>query len=392
MTTQQRVESLQSLNIPQQVSRSSLLEYHQQQLDNNQNNDDQSSELLDVLGGVDHILHEYLQNNTIQLTDEQLTNIHQIITPSTDTKIMSQTTTISVPVHNQTITKLPTGVLLTKSQTILNPSNSVVDTLEDDYDKSDAFYYVFDENMTYLHKYFGYEWAQKLLSILHHKIMEIMMGLTMALYLVLLVGYFGTILYALYTIICSLLLWIPFCCVWLLSVNIEGRRIVCKSFEFWFKIVYAFGHMITINIINYGYESDSFEIPYLSMIATSLIGIVIILAIAVMGLFDAVKMNKIWKIIVSGLCAVIAIMWTVLQQMNAYQEGDVYMEIGGGVGFSLTSIQISTTRVLAIFLTKQAYNTWKRSKKNKCVSMKYTPFIKWINSKDVNDDKEQQEL
>ena len=143
-----------------------------------------------------------------------------------------------------------------------------------------------------------------------------------------------------------------------------------------------------VNIINFGYKYDEWENAELSMIATILIGIVIILAITIVSLFDAVRMDKIIKIIASGICALIAILWTILQQVTAYQGEQAFVEVVGRIGFSLTAINISTTRVLAIFLTKQAYNTWRRAKKNKCVSMKYTPYVKWINSDNVEKNQE----
>ena len=256
-----------------------------------------------------------------------------------------------------------------------------MDNLED-YGPTGSFYYVFDENMTYLHKYFSDATTRKLLFFLHNKITEIVMSITMLIYLVLLVGWMHTIFFAVYTIICSVFIWIPFCVTWLLSVNIEGRKIVCKSFEFWFKIAYAFGYMINGSIINFGYKADTFEMPWLSLIARILIELVVIMAIAITGLYDAVKMHKVWKVVICLICALTAILVMIRQQLIAYQDGDVYMRISDGIGFSLTATQISITRVLAIFLTKQAWFTWKRAPRNKCVSMKYTPFIEWINSKE----------
>ena len=363
-TTKAKLAGLQLTNT--KITKSSLLKIHQKQLDNHENNEHNLYELLDVFGGIDQILHEYLQNNTIQLTDEQLENIHQIINPSQSPINLSITT-------NHTITRLPTTVLSPQAQTQLNqplnPNSQPPNDLESV--TTDAFYYVFDENKTYLHKYFGKQTTAKLLSILHNKFIHVLMGITMTLYLVLLLLFFGALMSAILSIICSVFLWIPFCCLWLLSVNIEGGRIVCKTIDFWFKLVCAFGHVITVNIIYFGYRWNEWENATLSMIATILMGIVIILGIAVVSLFDAVKMNKIWKIIVSGLCALLAILWTISQQFTAYQAGEVFVEISGEIGFSLIAINISTTRVLAIFLAKQAYNTWQTTKKNQCGSMKY---------------------
>ena len=149
--------------------------------------------------------------------------------------------------------------------------------------------------------------------------------------------------------------------------------------------MYAFIFTASTNIVNFLFEHDQWEILELSMIATMLVGIVIVLAIAVVSSFDAVRVDKLWKIILSAICASIAILWTIYLQLWLYQSGGVDVEITESIGLPLTGIKISTSRVLGIFLAKQAWNTWRRSKINRCVCIKYTPFIKWVNSKDVSD-------
>ena len=212
------------------ITKSSLLSIHQQHLDNGHRNANHLSQLVNVLGGIDQILHQYLSNDTIHLTDEQLTNIHQIITMNQPQS--TPTCTVTIPVCTTPVPQVPQRYELgqfPKSQTKLNNLSSNSETKDDlaiediVSDHHTEFYYSFDENETYLHQYFGNEMADELLIIVHNKLMHIAMGLTITIYMGLLLASFQTAYYAIYTIIFAIILWIPFLSLWLLSSNVKGR-------------------------------------------------------------------------------------------------------------------------------------------------------------------------
>ena len=281
------------------------------------------------------------------------------------------------------------GVLSGKSMTVLNAGMDMGGLERDSSQQSGkgAFCFQFKQNNSYLDKYFSKKNKDILLKILHSHWTEATMTITMTFYLIMLIFFLHSFWFAIYMIICATFIWLPFEITWLLSINVEGRKIVTKSFEFWFKVAYAYAYGIYDIIINFGYKSETFDSPWVSFVARLLMIFVIGNSVAVVGMFDAVRMNKIWKIVVSTLCAFIAFAITLKQQLTAYQDGDIYLNITDTIGFSLTSSLISVTRVLSIFLAKQAYFTWKRTnrskdKLDKCVSMKYTPYIKWIDTRD----------
>ena len=141
--------------------------------------------------------------------------------------------------------------------------------------------------------------------------------------------------------------------------------------------MYAFGFLVSGAIHYYVFDYNKWENIVLSVFATTLIGIVIIFSIICMSLFDGVRVHKIWKIVLSAICAIIAVLWTIYLQIILFNDGGLFLKIGDNFGFSITAIEISTTRVLAIFLWKQAYNTYRNAPKHKCVSLKYTPYITW---------------
>ena len=60
-----------------------------------------------------------------------------------------------------------------------------------------------------------------------------------------------------------------------------------------------------------------------------------------------------------------------------FYEQDTVINISNNISISLLVIKISTYRILAIFICKQAILRF--INKNKYVLIKYTPYIKWIN-------------
>ena len=412
-------------NTSQPVDRQSLIDIREEQIANNESNEDKTSELIDALGGIDFVLDEILKNENIELSNDKLQTIHNLISPSSSTSInntkpanngmfvpskikQQPTTTTAVAVdmgnsgvlsgksmtalnvsgggrnkHKNQKSSLTSGVLAGKSMTALNAGLDM-GGMERDSSASvsgrGAFCFEFEQNNSYLDRYFSHKNKEKILKVLHSHYSEALMTITMTFYLIMLIFYLHSFWFGVYMIVCATFVWLPFEITWLLSLNIDGRKIVTKSFEFWFKVAYAFAYGIYDCIINFGYKADTFESPWVSFFGRFLMIFVIGNSVAIVGSFDAVRMNKIWKIVVSTLCAFIALAITVKQQLTAYQDGDIYLNITDTIGFSLSSSIISVTRVLSIFLAKQAYFTWKRTERSqtkldKCVSMKYTPYI-----------------
>eukprot|EP01084_Bolivina_argentea_P233716 393572_1 len=74
-----------------QINKQTLLTAHIKQLTNDENNDDHAIQIVNILGGIDNILNEYLSNESINITNDRLNKLDSIV---------SRRTKISNPSNN----------------------------------------------------------------------------------------------------------------------------------------------------------------------------------------------------------------------------------------------------------------------------------------------------
>ena len=70
-----------------------------------------------------------------------------------------------------------------------------------------------------------------------------------------------------------------------------------------------------------------------------------------------------------------------------FNHDHLSVELSENLSFSLKSVEVNSQQILCIFSWEQTVFTWYR--KNRCVLIKYSPYIKWIqpnnHQKDIQD-------
>ena len=86
VTEQIQLSTAVSVDI-QEITESHVYNIHQQQLSDGFNNKENTQQLIEILGGIDQILTDYISpNNTMTLQQDQLEQIYEIITNKSDYK------------------------------------------------------------------------------------------------------------------------------------------------------------------------------------------------------------------------------------------------------------------------------------------------------------------
>ena len=344
------------------ITKTLLYHMHQQKLQNGQNNIYHTTRLVNILGGIDLILEDYLsQSNTIlPLDQQQLDGIHQVLFKEQQPDKYEQQGKLFQVTRLDSIKKT-------------NDKNTKV---RKKY-KSDEFYYEFYDSDTYLNSIFPLTLASSIVKYTHFPITQVIMVITPLVYMILFVSMFDTLLYAIYTIIVTAFLWIPYCSFWILGSNKVALKLVHKNFEYWFKIVYGIIYVASSFCNYFILHWDDFKHVELMFVGRLFINIATILAVACISSTDAVYLSKKWRIIASGSYAALFTAISISLQIQGYQqEDDSVIFITDNLGFSLLQSQINAGRIIAIFFWKQTIQTI-RKKGSRCVLLKYSPYIKW---------------
>ena len=331
-----------------------VLSLHKETLSNPKTTEN-IQDIIDAIGGIDKILDDYLTTPQLKLPDTQLNKIHQILS-STDT--------------NQAISQ----VTINKSGN--NPHKD--SSLEDNNDPN-TLYYTFSDKDTYLHLILGYKKAERVKSILHSKLCQIIVTLTAMSYLL-----FRQIapdtLFSIYIIACNILIWWPFGIAWITSSNIKGFKLIIWTFEFWFKVVYAIiCGSLQIYYFTVSDRYSNWQYPILGQLSTAFVGIDLIGIVIIISLFDALNTNRFYKMSIAGFFGLVVTFLSITTQLALDPENDDSVVSIVGRKISLWTLIISTWRILAIFSWKQAISTYlaTRKSKNKSVMIVNYPSIRW---------------
>eukprot|EP01084_Bolivina_argentea_P295835 509453_1 len=329
------------------ITKKSVYELHQQRLSNGINNEDNSLLIMNILGGIDNILTNYLTDkNNLNITNNTLLQINQmLITPQ--------------KYKNANTSKTSTKITATKH-------NEQTDN---------SFFYTFNINNTFLHHVFGNEKAEKILNVIHSKITQYIISLSVIIWIILIIIGEGLIS-AIYFIICWSFLTIPYMLFWILSSNRHAFYLIIKSFEFWLRVVY--GAILAILIGIYYQHNVSTVNIIIYWIYNIIAMITIILTTIYISIFDAVKITKTYKIAISVICSGVMVFTSIYWQFLLSEKYDyiVYIPVTNG-SLSFYSMISSAARILGIFFCKQAVLAIIRNEK--AVTIKHTPIIKWNN-------------
>eukprot|EP01084_Bolivina_argentea_P056548 103469_1 len=345
---------------------------HRTQLQNGENNDQHTIELINILGGIDNVLTKILELNIppdkqFELSPLQLKSIYNIIN--------------------------------SKSQISSNQMNKIQQkiTNAEDYD---TLYYELDSNDTLLHSIMEHRNAQAIINIMHHTIIYIIIILSAIIWSILATPFFTSLIYPFYIIAMSIILWIPYSIMMLCMMNRKAAKMITTNFEFWLKSIYGFVYFIATFVDLYGLHFDELDeyngsiIDYviesdiairLQMTADILfLAIVIPLLIMIISFWDAFYGIRYWKIGLSAFLALQFTLFSIWLQFMSYTRDDIYHVQIHGLGFPMLSLRITSLKILAIFLWKHSFLALIRKKKS--ISIKIHPHLIW-KSGNVNENK-----
>eukprot|EP01083_Nonionella_stella_P002580 7404_1 len=344
------------------ISKSSLQKLRTQQKTDDINNDHLALQLLRVFGGIDRVLDDYLSVDCASnLNATQLNKLHELLSPKTDILQQQATMMPFVPscVHNS----------------ITSNSSNKLDL--EDSTEADAFCYTFYTSDTFLHSIVNRTTASKLINATYSRSSYLFL-IVFVIWCVL-VAFYGigeSIIPPIYGIIMNIVL-IPPLLLITLSANRQAFKLVIKSFEFWFKAVYSLWMGVLICIY---YANLPIHYPVLTFIEIfMLLCITFPLFITIISMFDAIHLGGYTKLILCFVVACIGTVFTIYFQFRVNVEEDMMVQVTSEHAFSLISMITSSMRVLTIFIWKQFYNTRRRRGPGKCVMIKYTPYMQWIN-------------
>eukprot|EP01084_Bolivina_argentea_P269051 457146_1 len=339
-----------------EVSKQSLLSIHSQQLSNGINNDDNTLNIVSALGGIDIILTHILESDYHVLDKNKLTRLNQILT---------------TPIKYQQKHKIST---LTKINN--NPNDNI-----------GGFCYTFDENKTYLHLLFknNLQIANRLIFLIRNKMVNIFMIIFILLWLITM--YYLNVVAPTAALIVTLTNWfllMPYTIIWVLSFNRNAFGLIIRCFEFWFKLFYATFTIILLFIYTFNMSDTNHNInsTYTILVIIVFIQWVITFGVSllIISAGDAITLGSKFKIISATLQAISCTTLSVWYECFEDSKNDYVIYIPRtNSSISFQSIIASGFQIIAIFMWKQAIVTYFNNRKEKCVLIRYSPYIKWIN-------------
>jgi len=178
-------------------------------------------------------------------------------------------------------------------------------------------------------------------------------------------------------------------CPWLLllflSTNTKSMAMISRTFDFWIKLInvaiYAIVKVIYIHMLSEDLEESRKTNAWL--VYDSFYAVFQILVVLTWSSLDALQFRQnimlFFGVILSAsftLNAVYITVWT----SSHDEDDDDSMVYFGDYSFSLLSIMDHALRVVAIFLWKQTITSIVNRKHNRCIIIKYSPWIEWIDS------------
>eukprot|EP01084_Bolivina_argentea_P211425 359665_1 len=259
-----------------------------------------------------------------------------------------------IPILNNYLTNNTSTLTQKQLEQIYELSNKLTKFTEN------KLHYRFDPSITFINEIFGVSKA----TMLRNKISISILMLSIIVWLVTFLLCHNTSINLSY--ICSIiiitLLWIPYSILWIISSNIYALKLIIKSFEWWLRIILL--PFVSVMVYKQSLHSDNVNINTTLLVwkrfVYVLYGLIFILLIINVSLFDAYNIKRLWKILMSTFCALLLIVIS-LSEINVASQ----------------SIHVFACIVLAIFIFKQAILT--TITKNKCILIQHNPSVMWIN-------------
>eukprot|EP01084_Bolivina_argentea_P114163 203304_1 len=313
------------------ITKKSLQKLHVEQMLNGETNSNNMAQIVDIFGGIDNVMTTYFESNDISLSHNQLEQMHQILTTPEKYKQKNKDQDIYVS-------------------------------------------YKWDINNTVLHSIFTAENSAKIMNVLYNKTLWILYTIIVIIWS-LLYSVLGPTnwRYSLYNIFAGVCFSIPLFIFIILSFNKTAWKLIVFSFDFGIKTGYSFVLGISAII----YDNHRYN-NIMTNVSSVTLAVIVMLYVICIASLDAIPQMPKLKIVISILLA-LAFSWMSIQFQFLLPAKDDYIIYINATNtlFSCHSFISSSTRILAIFLWKQAINAYRR--KGRCISITYTPYVQWNN-------------
>eukprot|EP01083_Nonionella_stella_P074816 203055_1 len=299
--------------------------------------------ILDAMGGINNILNQTLQNDSI-FGEQQLEKIHQILRDKSEQK-----------------TKIK------KDDTRQN-SNGQIESNED-------IFLTLDVQNNYLFSLCSNNLGTKIYKGLHSRYYSILFILLLffGILLTMLSGINETmgLIRAVYFVITFILFFIPSMILWILTTNKIAFNKNIRTTEFWIQLIYMIRWLLLVTLKDFQNQNDM-----MLMIFWVCVVVFWILFIIWFLLFDGIKLNLFVK---RGTLALVALFFTFGVVFNWVESNakpdDSLIHIYGDYSISLRDQIQSTVEVLGILFIKQLISSILR--KEKAFLIVYRPTIVW---------------
>ena len=342
------------------MDKSTVRRYHKQCFQDGDTNEDNTEAIINVIGGIDRIISHYLSDWNNKLDSKQIHKIYRII---------------STPTKYQQKNKIP---LDTKIQNIDPSKNS-------QYEDKRSFEYTFEQDDNLLNTIFDPQNAKLITWIFSNNMFRFLLIISAMIHIIGLILH-DTFWHPIFVIFINIFLWIPNGLFWILCVNKKAFKLILYRFEFWFKIVFAIMAQIAALIDDFMFIQNyqQWTYPKLKLATNIMLSCDIVFILTCVSLLDALYLKKYWKIMVSSLVAAVFVFWALMLQFRPYSN-DHNINISN-IEFSVKSIRISAFRTVAIFVLKQAVLHIFRTRYNRAVMIRCTPYLAWKSSEENEPD------
>ena len=398
----------------QRISKSALLEIHQNQLQSHRSIEAYTAEIVEIFGGIDQILIDYLSSDVGELSQSKLRNIKLLLSKDTEpcdpvarkyssseskqseiddsqtpTILLSPSTVKVFTLHDQNTndsaiatpdnTKLPVSIASTSSTKIVDVMDSAsTNSVHFQEITSKQLHHVYYRGESYLTQIIGLQKSEKLTRFMTNKCF---IGLCVTSILIWFVWLFlkevSTFEYRLY----KAAVWFIVSCTsmfLILSMNRIAMKQCMSQFVFWFQTYKALESSMWLYLIDYVLLRDE-TIKAIELVADFWVNIAKILCIALIAATDAWSVSRNMKLFITiagTLYVGFTAFYSTFMDPNLIQ--DTSFSIIKGYTMDAQSLYAESNRVLALFMLRQTILTLIR--KNECVTIRYAPYVEWKDS------------
>eukprot|EP01084_Bolivina_argentea_P024312 45311_1 len=345
-----------SLKHNEQITAQTILKQHQENMLSGsylRNIPQNTSQIVEIFGGIENVLNICLGGNLTVLNNNKLQTLNQIIQTQSQYKQYKHA--------NKNI-----------------QTQKIVNNIHIKKEDATEFEYTFDENNTLLHSICTQTKAHKIKKWVDNKIVLALVIITILISITLgVVLLWDSVVSNVYEMTCLSLFWVPWLILKHLLFNKRAFKLCIKTFDYWIKVGYGIIYGIAI-VFHQTPPVNGFTLVHIRKCINI---IFTVLVISYISSFDAVNTSKKKKLSISVSVALLCSFLAMYCQLFDPEEFDYKIRIQVSESthiISIQSIMASSMRIIALFIWKQAINTYCR--KGKAVLLSTAVKIVWIDS------------